>query len=81
MPSEKFKPQLESYFIESKRDIDEPALDLIKKLLCLNPANRITIQEALNHRYFTSEPLPCTQSEMPKIGGDIHEFSVRKQLE
>lgn len=75
------KPQLENLFFEKKAEIDVVGLDLVKKLLCLNPANRITIEEALTHPFFTTEPLPCLQSEMPKIQQDLHEFKVRQQID
>lgn len=37
------KPQLENFFFERKTEIDEVGLDLVKKLLCLNPDKRISI--------------------------------------
>ena len=31
---------------------DKNAIDLIEKLLCINPSERITLKEAINHPYF-----------------------------
>ena len=48
---------------EMKRFIDEPnALDLLDCLLTLDPKNRIDSDEALNHDFFWTEPLPTSFS-------------------
>ena len=38
---------------------------------------------ALDHAFFKTEPLPCEPSEIPKIEGNAHEMTVRrdKQME
>lgn len=40
------------------------ALDLLLRLLCLNPLKRITAGEALAHPYFGLSPAPCLPSEL-----------------
>jgi cyclin-dependent kinase 12/13 len=55
----------------SKPNVDEYALDLIDKMLTLNPAKRLSAEEALNHPYFTSEPFPCPPCRLPRIEGEI----------
>jgi len=45
--------------------VPEQAIDLLQKLLALDPLNRISAQEALDHPYFKSLPAPCNPSELP----------------
>lgn len=47
-------------------------------MLQLDPNKRISAAEALNHPYFTNDPLPCKPYELPRFKGDFHEYTVRK---
>jgi cyclin-dependent kinase 12/13 len=63
-------------------NIDETTFDLVKKMLCLNPKERITIEEALNHPYFIShEPKMCEQKDMPKIEEELHYYTFKLKKE
>jgi serine/threonine protein kinase len=33
-------------------------VDLLDKLLCLNPAERLSAEQALDHEYFFEDPVP-----------------------
>lgn len=44
-------------------------LDLILKMLTLNPAKRITTKQSLEHRYFLEDPQPCDPADLPTPAG------------
>lgn len=69
---------IKNYLKTRKQNLDPHALDLLSKLLTLNPANRIRCSEVLEHHYFTSEPLPCEKDDIPKIELECHEYTIRK---
>lgn len=58
-------------------NMDDLAIDLIERMLSLNPDKRITAQQALSHSYLTTEPLPCLPSEIPHIEGELKELNFR----
>ena len=43
---------------------DPYALDLIDKLLCLDPAHRVDSDDALNHDFFWTDPMPSDLKDM-----------------
>lgn len=60
---------------------DTAMLDLILKLLSIDPSVRISATEALEHPALTTAlPLPATSSELPLVfGGSFHELAKRKK--
>nr|QYW07101.1 D-type cyclin dependence kinase [Dimocarpus longan] len=44
----------------------DDALDLLLKMLTYDPKARITAQQALEHRYFSSAPLPTEPNKLPR---------------
>ncbi|CAK9329957.1 unnamed protein product [Citrullus colocynthis] len=55
-------PPLRSLFPMASDD----TLDLLSKMFAYDPKSRITIQQALEHRYFSSAPLPTDPSKLPR---------------
>jgi len=53
---------------------DRFAIDLLDKLLALNPEKRISCAEALRHSYFCEEPLPARPQDLPQYSSS-HEFN------
>uniref|UniRef100_A0A2P2M014 Protein kinase domain-containing protein n=2 Tax=Rhizophora mucronata TaxID=61149 RepID=A0A2P2M014_RHIMU len=63
-----FKPQqpYRCCVAETFKGFPAPALALIKTLLSIDPADRGTAALALESEFFTSKPLPCDPSSLPK---------------
>ncbi|KAG8795294.1 serine/threonine protein kinase, CMGC, CDC2/CDK sub [Ceratobasidium sp. 428] len=58
--------------------MDEHGIDLVIKLLTLNPAHHATTFEAPDHDYFWTEPLPCDPSSLPEYTLS-HEYDKREK--
>ncbi|KAL0576067.1 serine/threonine protein kinase, CMGC, CDC2/CDK subfamily [Marasmius crinis-equi] len=60
--------------------ISPDTCDLIDKLLTCNPQQRITAEQALDHDYFWTDPLPADPKTLPSYEAS-HEFDKRSQRE
>ncbi|KNA18765.1 hypothetical protein SOVF_067640 [Spinacia oleracea] len=63
---------------EVLRHFDSHALDLLDKMLILDPSKRISANDALAAEYFQMEPLPCDPKSLPKYEAS-HEFQTKKK--
>lgn len=70
------KPRFESQF---RPIMGDDAFDLAQKLLEVVPAKRFTADQALEHRYFTSDPQPEPLTFMETLEGEWHEFETKKR--
>ncbi|CAO2830775.1 unnamed protein product [Amaranthus hypochondriacus] len=60
------------------RHFDAHALDLLDKMLILDPAKRISANDAVAAEYFRMEPLPCDPKSLPKYEAS-HEFQTKRK--
>ncbi len=58
---------------------EEKVVDLIMRMLCYDPKNRITADQALDHSFFTSQPYMCRNDEMPYLRDDFHEIDINEK--
>jgi len=70
----KYRNRFEDQF----ESLDPMAKDLLRKLLMMDPEKRITADDALDHEYFWSDPVPATPAELPKYPPS-HEFTAKKR--
>ncbi|XP_057864231.2 cyclin-dependent kinase C-2 [Cryptomeria japonica] len=60
------------------KHFDRHALELLEKMLTLDPAQRICAKDALDAEYFWNDPLPCDPKSLPKYESS-HEFQTKKK--
>ncbi|XP_022970706.1 probable serine/threonine-protein kinase At1g54610 isoform X3 [Cucurbita maxima] len=70
---------------EQYNDLPRAAVELMDTLLSIDPAGRGTAASALNSEFFTTRPLPCDPSSLPKyppskeIDSKMREEEARRQ--
>ncbi|PWA67853.1 serine/threonine-protein kinase Rad53 [Artemisia annua] len=73
-PTRPLKRRLREVF----RHFDRHALELLEKMLTLDPEKRISAKDALDAEYFWIDPLPCDPKSLPKYEAS-HEFQTKKK--
>ncbi|WCJ32360.1 Protein kinase superfamily protein [Euphorbia peplus] len=73
-----FKPQqpYKRRVAETFNDFPSSALDLLDVLLAVEPEHRKSVEFALSTQFFTTDPLPCDPSTLPKYP-PTKEFDAR----
>ncbi|QNP96934.1 YALIA101S01e01112g1_1 [Yarrowia lipolytica] len=75
----KFNYKKPSKFLQMYDQVcSKPALKLASKLLEMNPAYRMTSQEAMNSDYFNVEPKAERPLVLRELVGEWHEFDAKK---
>ena len=65
-------------FDEHFGQLDPHAKDLLRKMLAMNPSQRISAKAALDHDYFWVEPMPLKPELMPKYPSS-YEYTTKKR--
>ncbi|KAF3775121.1 Cyclin-dependent kinase C-2 [Nymphaea thermarum] len=73
-PSRPLKRRLRDVF----KHFDRHALELLERMLTLDPSQRISAKDALDAEYFWCDPLPCDPKSLPKYESS-HEFQTKKK--
>ncbi|XP_021772253.1 cyclin-dependent kinase C-2-like isoform X2 [Chenopodium quinoa] len=73
-PNRPLKRRLRDHF----RLLDRHALELLEKMLILDPAQRISTRDALDAEYFWTDPLPCDPKSLPKYESS-HEYQTKQK--
>lgn len=60
------------------KHFDRHALDLLERMLMLDPSQRVSAKDALDAEYFWNDPLPCDPKSLPKYESS-HEFQTKKK--
>ncbi|OEU07348.1 Pkinase-domain-containing protein, partial [Fragilariopsis cylindrus CCMP1102] len=83
--NERKRPKLRERYSQKMNAIAPGSINLIEKLLELDPSKRLSASRALNHRYFLSEPKAPDQPEQLgyemdlAVDGSFHEFQTKKK--
>merc|ERR1719502_918047 len=68
----------QSIFEEKFANLEPSAKDLLRQLLMMDPSKRLSADDALDHEYFWSDPVPATPEQLPKYP-PCHEFTAKKR--
>ena len=78
IPNDKMPNRLDEHF----RSVQcPPAVDLLKKMLALNPARRVNAEQALRNKFFSDEPIACqpAQLNLNAIPHSCHELRMKQE--
>ena len=70
-PSEVIPLRPHSLWLAYFRAIGETGVDLLVKMLTLDPRKRLNAGQVLRHEFWTSDPRPSRLEDLPRKGGGI----------
>eukprot|EP00297_Palpitomonas_bilix_P003430 CAMPEP_0113878316 /NCGR_PEP_ID=MMETSP0780_2-20120614/6607_1 /TAXON_ID=652834 /ORGANISM="Palpitomonas bilix" /LENGTH=560 /DNA_ID=CAMNT_0000864757 /DNA_START=274 /DNA_END=1961 /DNA_ORIENTATION=+ /assembly_acc=CAM_ASM_000599 len=74
MMPDKLKETLQRY----NSQLDSNTIDLLSKMLTMNPKKPNKLNDALFHEFFWTKPMPLAPCEVRKYEGEFHEWQVKK---
>ncbi|XP_047432116.1 peripheral plasma membrane protein CASK-like isoform X6 [Mugil cephalus] len=76
----KYKMQLQQMNPRQWAHISESAKDLVRRMLMLDPAERITVYEALNHPWLKERDRYAYKIHLPETVEQLRKFNARRKL-
>ena len=70
-PSENISVRPREYWMSNFRAIGEVGVDLLIKMLTLDPKKRLSAEGVLRHEFWTSDPRPSRLEDLPRKGGGM----------
>lgn len=70
-PSEVVPLRPREQWMASYRATGETGVDLLMRMLTLDPRKRVTAEGVLRHEYWTSDPRPSRLQDLPRRGGGL----------
>ena len=70
-PSETFPVRSKDQWMMNFRAIGEVGVDLLMKMLMLDPRQRLSAEQVLKHEFWTADPRPSRLEDLPRKGGGL----------
>lgn len=77
-----YPPMLERHFrklVQCEDDCRPAIIDILSRMLMLDPDRRVSAAEALMHEWFQEEPIACRKEELPRQTESTHEFQAKRR--
>lgn len=71
VPEEVYALKSKQYWNDAFRAIGEDGVDLLMRMLTLDPRKRLSAEQSLKHEFWTQAPRPSKLEDLPRKGGGI----------